>query len=176
MYSRSHIGSPQQTQQASHSKYSILEQVQDWKKFLQDSPSQSVKPFEIHKRAGRPIASEYFIEKASKLVGRDLKPKNQDRCLLAIKYRVPDYNPVAPRKTNPSEMALTARSVLGAATEIEKAAEDFSCSHARRRVAAVSRSEPQVTTRTKLGPFHIAGQISEGSSMPRYAPPVEDGS
>jgi putative transposase len=53
----------------------LLHLVPDWIEFLQRALDQPVNEFEVHERTGRPLGSESFIEKASKIVGRDLKPK-----------------------------------------------------------------------------------------------------
>jgi putative transposase len=53
----------------------LLKLVRDWKGFLQGALNQPVKEFEVHERTGRPLGSESFIEKASRILGRDLKPK-----------------------------------------------------------------------------------------------------
>jgi len=53
----------------------LLKIVGDWKAFLQRMKNQQIEEIEKHERTGRPLGDELFMNKISKIVGRDLKPK-----------------------------------------------------------------------------------------------------
>ena len=53
----------------------LLQLVGDWKAFLKRMIDQPVDEIEKHERTGRPLGKESFIDKISKIIGRDLKPK-----------------------------------------------------------------------------------------------------
>ena len=53
----------------------LLSLAGDWKTYLQESQGSSGIEFEQHGRTGRPLGSERFIEKAGRLLQRDLKKK-----------------------------------------------------------------------------------------------------
>jgi len=47
----------------------------DWKTYLKEAQSNAVDEFEKHERTGRPLGDESFIEKAERLLQRELKKK-----------------------------------------------------------------------------------------------------
>jgi len=49
--------------------------VGDWKHYLQEARTRDTKELERHERTGRPLGDDDFIEKAEKLLGRELKKK-----------------------------------------------------------------------------------------------------
>ncbi|MCF6283250.1 MAG: hypothetical protein L3J28_13795, partial [Candidatus Polarisedimenticolaceae bacterium] len=53
----------------------LLNLVGDWKEYLMQAQGYSGEEFERHERTGRPLGNESFIEKAEKLLGRELKKK-----------------------------------------------------------------------------------------------------
>jgi len=53
----------------------LLKIVGDWKTFLKRMKNQQVEKIEKHEKTGRPLGDELFMNKISKMVGRDLKPK-----------------------------------------------------------------------------------------------------
>ncbi len=53
----------------------LLSLADDWKTYLQEAQASSGSEFEQHGRTGRPLGSERFIEKAGRLLQRDLKKK-----------------------------------------------------------------------------------------------------
>jgi len=53
----------------------LLSLAGDWRTYLQESQGSSGIEFEQHGRTGRPLGSERFIEKAGRLLQRDLKKK-----------------------------------------------------------------------------------------------------
>jgi hypothetical protein len=48
----------------------------DWKTYLKSAQGRPEKEFERHESTGRPPGGESFIEKAERLLRRDLKKKN----------------------------------------------------------------------------------------------------
>ena len=53
----------------------LLSMTGDWKSYLQEALSRSNNSFEQHERTGRPLGTESFIEKAERLLSRELKKK-----------------------------------------------------------------------------------------------------
>jgi putative transposase len=53
----------------------LLSLAGDWKVYLKESLGDSVSVIEQHERTGRPLGDESFIEKAGRLLKRDLKKK-----------------------------------------------------------------------------------------------------
>ena len=53
----------------------LLSLAGDWKTYLKEAQANSGIEFEQHGRTGRPLGSEHFIEKAERLLQRDLKKK-----------------------------------------------------------------------------------------------------
>jgi len=53
----------------------LLHLIGDWKDYLLEAQGQSGEEFEKHERTERPLGDESFIEKAEKLLGRELKKK-----------------------------------------------------------------------------------------------------
>ena len=53
----------------------LLNLIGDWKDYLLEAQGRSGEEFEKHERTGRPLGDESFIEKAEKLLGRELKKK-----------------------------------------------------------------------------------------------------
>jgi len=53
----------------------LLEEVPDWKKYLQKAIEKPNVSFESHTRTGRPLGDESFLQSASKILGRDLIKK-----------------------------------------------------------------------------------------------------
>ncbi len=53
----------------------LLSLAGDWKTYLKEAQANSEIEFEQHGRTGRPLGSERFIEKAERLLQRDLKKK-----------------------------------------------------------------------------------------------------
>jgi len=53
----------------------LLNLIGDWKDYLLGAQGQSGEEFEKHERTERPLGDESFIEKAEKLLGRELKKK-----------------------------------------------------------------------------------------------------
>ncbi len=61
----------------------LLSLTGDWKAYLTAAQAYQDNDFERHERTGRPLGDEKFIEKAERLLNRDLKkkkpgPKKQD--------------------------------------------------------------------------------------------------
>ena len=61
----------------------LLSLAGDWRIYLQESQGSSGIEFEQHGRTGRPLGSERFIEKAGRLLQRNLK-KNRVRRVMGI--------------------------------------------------------------------------------------------
>jgi len=53
----------------------LLSMTGDWKSYLQQAQPGSSDLFEQHERTGRPLGAESFIEKAERLLKRELKKK-----------------------------------------------------------------------------------------------------
>ncbi len=53
----------------------LLKLVGDWKSYLLEAQGYGVEEFESRERTGRPLGNERFIERAEKLLKRDLKKK-----------------------------------------------------------------------------------------------------
>lgn len=53
----------------------LLSLAGDWKTYLQEAQAYTGNDFEKHERTGRPLGDESFIEKAERLLQRDLKKK-----------------------------------------------------------------------------------------------------
>lgn len=53
----------------------LLSLTGDWKDYLKQADRQHPDEFERHEKTGRPLGEERFIEKAERLLGRDLKKK-----------------------------------------------------------------------------------------------------
>ena len=53
----------------------LLSMTGDWRSYLQEAQSGSSDSFEQHERTGRPLGAESFIEKAERLLKRELKKK-----------------------------------------------------------------------------------------------------
>ena len=53
----------------------LLSMTGDWKSYLQEAQLGSNDLFEQHERTGRPLGTESFIEKAERLLNRELKKK-----------------------------------------------------------------------------------------------------
>jgi putative transposase len=53
----------------------LLSTIGDWKSYLQEAQLGSSDSFEQHERTGRPLGTESFIEKAERLLNRELKKK-----------------------------------------------------------------------------------------------------
>lgn len=53
----------------------LLSLTGDWKNYLKESQGLQIDEFEQHERTGRPLGAEKFIEKAERLLQRDLKKK-----------------------------------------------------------------------------------------------------
>ena len=53
----------------------LLNLIGDWKEYLLEALGDSGEELEKHERTGRPLGGESFIEKAEKLLGRELKKK-----------------------------------------------------------------------------------------------------
>jgi putative transposase len=56
----------------------LLDFVGDWESYLLEAQKYNSQEFEKHERTGRPLGDEAFIEKAEKLLGRDLKRKKPE--------------------------------------------------------------------------------------------------
>jgi len=52
-----------------------ISMTENWKSYLQEAQSGSSDSFEQHERTGRPLGAESFIEKAERLLSRELKKK-----------------------------------------------------------------------------------------------------
>jgi putative transposase len=53
----------------------LLSLAGDWKAYLQSAQANHAEAFERHERTGRPLGNEKFIERAGRLLNRDLKKK-----------------------------------------------------------------------------------------------------
>ena len=53
----------------------LLKLAGDWKTYLKEAQAFKDEEFERHERTGRPLGAERFIEKAERLLNRDLKKK-----------------------------------------------------------------------------------------------------
>ncbi|MGB5455767.1 MAG: hypothetical protein WBO73_17895 [Gammaproteobacteria bacterium] len=53
----------------------LLAMTGDWERYLQETQSGSSNSLEQHERTGRPLGAESFIEKAERLLNRELKKK-----------------------------------------------------------------------------------------------------
>jgi putative transposase len=57
----------------------LLKRVDDWEGFISASSVGNDDLFLRHERTGRPLGDEGFVQRVSKLVGRDLMPKKPGR-------------------------------------------------------------------------------------------------
>ena len=53
----------------------LLKLTGDWKTYLKEAQSFQSKEFEQHERTGRPLGTDRFIERAERLLNRELKKK-----------------------------------------------------------------------------------------------------
>ncbi len=57
----------------------LLVRVDDWRGFIAGSSVDDDGLFLRHERTGRPLGDEGFVQRVSKLIGRDLMPKKPGR-------------------------------------------------------------------------------------------------
>ena len=62
----------------------LLARVDDWKAFITGSSDGDEGLFLRHERTGRPLGDERFVQRLSKLLGRDLMPKKPGRKAKSI--------------------------------------------------------------------------------------------
>ena len=53
----------------------LLTLAGDWKTYLRDAKGEEIKEFEKHERTGRPLGEDSFIDKAERLLQRELRKK-----------------------------------------------------------------------------------------------------
>jgi len=53
----------------------LLSLTGDWKNYLKESKGLQIDEFEQHERTGRPLGTEKFLEKAERILQRELKKK-----------------------------------------------------------------------------------------------------